>query len=250
MSSDWTGLNQHLLADIWKMRKQGNMWMRDTSSPVVSAAFTEGNLEILLNWQSPFENSGTEAQAPTVAAMLQTGSLQPLIGAVTGNATTGLAGDVKNGASGVVGSFEGRTGITKMNSTQVFSAMQPIKVTGTLVLRAWRDPDAEVEAPLAKLMEWALPQYLSADGSVLARAIDAGGGGMSTVEALMPSKAPVVVSMRYKARLFKDMVIESIGLPLDSPINARGRFVSLRLPITLCSLTAIDRDDWKAMQPI
>jgi hypothetical protein len=33
-------------------------------------------------------------------------------------------------------------------------------------------------------------------------------------------------------------------MPLDSPIDRDGRFVELLVPMTLCTLTALDRQDW------
>jgi hypothetical protein len=50
--------------------------------------------------------------------------------------------------------------------------------------------------------------------------------------------------MQYKGRTFSPLVIESIGMPLSSPVDASGRFVELAVPLTLCTLTALDRQDW------
>ena len=43
---------------------------------------------------------------------------------------------------------------------------------------------------------------------------------------------------------YSPLVIESIGQPIDSAIDSDGRYVELLVPMTLCTLTAIDRDDW------
>lgn len=242
-TSLWNGLNPHLLADMWKLVKRDNQWTRDTSTPTFRAAMMEASMEIALNWQSPFENSGTDTQAPTLSAMLQSGSLQPLLAALTNNGEQ--FSQIHQKAGSVLSSFEGRTGITKLNSTQVFNGMPPVKITGTLMLRAWADALAEVQRPLDLLMDWALPQELSKDGSVLARAAQGARGQMGTIEALMPSLAPVPVAMRYKRYLFQNMVLESAQINLDSPITVDGYFAEMRIPITLCSMTAIDRHDWK-----
>lgn len=252
IGSLWDGLNPHLLAQIYKLKKSGQDWVQDESSPVVVAGVTEASLELALNWQSPFENSGTESQAPTLMAMLQTGSLQSVLTALTGKdaSSTSAVGQSRDKTNAMLSQFEGRTGITKLNSQQVFNGMQPVKINATLLFRAWRDPMAEVEKPLAQLMEWMLPQELSKDGSVIARAAETARGNMSTVDMLMPSKAPVPVSVKYKSRLFREMVIEATTIPLDSPIDAQGHFVQLSLPVTICSMTAIDHKDWKAYGPI
>ena len=247
----WDGLNQHLLGQIYKLKKEDTRWVQDTSAPAVVGALQDASMEVAMNWQSPFESSGTESQAPALAAMLQTGALQPLVAALAGSSDQGVAAGLRDKINGQLTAFEGRTGITKLNSTQVFNGMQPIKITATLLLRAWRDPLAEVERPLAQLMDWMLPQELSADGSVIARAANtARNEAAGMVEMLMPSLAPLPVALRYKNRLFRDMVIEVATIPLDSPIDARGNFVQLAMPVTFCTRSAIDRNDWKAIGPI
>ncbi|MBJ7575674.1 hypothetical protein [Luteimonas sp. MC1828] len=51
--------------------------------------------------------------------------------------------------------------------------------------------------------------------------------------------------MTYKGKTYAPLVIESIGQPIGSPVASTGRFVELLVPMTLCTLTALDRDDWK-----
>lgn len=41
------------------------------------------------------------------------------------------------------------------------------------------------------------------------------------------------------------LVIESIGQPISSPVDSSGKYVELLVPMTLCTLTAPDREDWK-----
>lgn len=56
--------------------------------------------------------------------------------------------------------------------------------------------------------------------------------------------------MHYKGLLFSPLVIESIGMPLSSPIavtkSGNAGFAELLVPMTLCSLAALHRDDWIA----
>lgn len=246
VGSLWDGLSPHLIASIYQVAKTGDStWGRidgQTDPVTVMAPLTEANMEMALNWQSPFEQAGPESKAPALMAMLQSGALQPVVDAVMGNKAKDGAVQQKSGD--FLKQFEGRTGITKLNSTQVFNGMPPVKIQVTALLRAWRDSASEVEAPFNKLMEWALPVSLSKDGSVLARAAETAKGDMGYIEALMPSRAPVTVAMRYKKRIFSPLVIESIGMPLGSPVERNGRFVELLVPLTLCTLTALDRQDW------
>ena len=238
-TSRWDGLNEHLVAQFFEVEKTGNdTWQRKADSPTVKAPLIDANLEIDLQWQSPFEQANPETKAPALFAMLQSGTLQPVIDAVTGGGSTSQQ------TAAFLSCFEGRTGITKLNSTQVFNGMPPVKITGNILLRAWIDADEEVEEPFNQLMQWALPEELSRDSTIVARAAETARGSMEYIEALMPSKSPVKVGITYKGRTFQPLVIESIGMPLDSPINTDAKFVYMQVPITLCSLTAIDRQDW------
>lgn len=244
LGSSWDGLSPHLIASFYEVVKIGDdAWGRnEKSDPItVMAPLTEANMEMVLNWQSPFEQAGPESKAPALMAMLQSGALQPIVDSVMGKAKDGSAQQKSNS---FLNQFEGRTGITKLNSTQVFNGMQPVKIQVVALFRAWRNPSGEVEAPFDKLMEWALPIELSMDGSVLARAAETAKGDMGYVEALMPSKSPTRIAMKFKGRTYRPLVIESIGMPMNSPIDASGKYVELAVPMTLCTLTALDRKDW------
>ena len=242
LSSIWDGLSSHLIASIYQVRRtDGGMWEKSPDSPVVKAPLTEASLQVLLNWQSPFEQAGPEARAPMLMALLQSGALKPLVDLVQDKGSEG-----HRKANEFLQQFEGRTGITKLNSTQVFNGMPPVKITTSAIFRAWSNPTVEVEAPFDQLMQWALPTELSADGSVLARAVDAIKGETGYVDALMPSRTPVHVAMNYKNRRYSPLVIESIDMPMDAPVDAHGRYIQMVVPMTLCTLTAIDRTDWSA----
>jgi hypothetical protein len=243
LSSLWDGLSSHLIATFYEVAKTGeDSWGRiegKTDPIAVKAPLTEAKMEMVLNWQGPFEQAGPESKAPALMAMLQSGALQPVVDAVMGGSDA-----AQEKSNGFLKQFEGRTGITKLNSTQVFNGMPPVKITVTALFRAWSDSLGEVEAPVNKLMDWALPIELSRDGSLLANAIEYMKGGKAFIEALMPSKAPTRIAMKYKGRTYAPLVIELIELPLDSPVDSTGRFVQLVVPMTLCTLTAIDRQDW------
>jgi len=262
LSSLWDGLSDHLIAEFWEIAKIGDgydaRWGRidgKTDPKVVRAPLSDVTMEVSLNWQSPFESSGPECKAPALTAMLQSGTLLPIVDAISEAAgikdKDSLAGKIFSfldaeeavrKSNDFLKQFEGRTGITKLNSTQVFTGMPPLKIQATAIFRAWRDTLTEVEMPFAKLMEWALPIELSKDGSIVARLLDKGRG---MVESLMPSVSPTRIAMKYKNRLFSPLVIESITHPLQSDVDSNGRYVQLAIPMTLCSLTAIDRADWR-----
>jgi len=103
------------------------------------------------------------------------------------------------------------------------------------------------------LMEWALPKELAQDlasGAAAAAGALASGQKVDGVGIVLPSSAPTPIAMLYKGRTFKPLVIEQISQPLASPIDKDGKFMQLIVPMTLCSLTAIDRADWRGYQSI
>jgi hypothetical protein len=124
--------------------------------------------------------------------------------------------------------------------------MPPVKMQVTALFRAWRDTRAEVIAPFEQLMRWALPQELSTDVSILARAAKAVQGEMGFIDALLPSKAPTIIAMQYKLRTYSPLVIESISHSMSGPTDENGRYTELQVNMTLCTLTAIDQGDWSS----
>ena len=238
-NTSFTGLNPHLLARFYPLKRSGDgaAWERDTSVAEISAPLTQASMELAMNWQSPFEGAGVESRFPAIAQMAQAGAFAPLLKAI-GEKIEAAKG-VTDGLSETAKQMVGRSGVTKLNSTQVFSGMPPVKIQVTAYFAAYRDPAAEVEKPIRTLQEWALPQELAPDGPG-AEFIKSGFDLLS----LMPSKVPLCIGMVYKGRDFKPMVIESISDPLDAPIDSNGRRISAAVQITLCSLTALDRNDW------
>lgn len=242
LSSDWGALSPHLIASFWEVDRDGKK--KPDAETVVKAAVTDdANLEVTLNWQSPFEQAGPETKAPTLFAMLQTGLATEVLDSL------GLdkRDDPNSKALKILQQFEGRTGITQLNSTQVFNGMPPIKIPMTLLFRAWRDPLTEVEYPFDQLMEWALPIELAKDSTLLSRAAEATKAQEKNwIGTVLPSQAPTLLAFHYKGRTFAPMVIESISQPLTAPVDSSGRFVELTVQITLASLAAIDRQYWQS----
>jgi hypothetical protein len=251
------GLNPNLIAHFRPVDYDGK-YLGDTE---VVAPLTDGGiLSAQFNWQSPFEQMSPESKAPTIAAMLQSGAVLPLINAARdklANLASGQSQDsafgyltekllapaaqAANATSAYVRSLRGRTGVTKLNSEQIFSGLPPMKISFTLLIKAWLDPKKEVMQPIQQLMEWAHPQFLAPDG-VLAGLI-VGDNGPRGLNRLLPSTAPNLLNFRYGNQVFQQMVIESIELPITAPRNKSGDWVSVELPITLASLTSFDQND-------
>lgn len=266
----WGKLNRHLIANIWGCDSKG---VYDLTESPVSGPITDASIEYGFNWQSAFENTGPESKAPALMAMLQTGQFATVINALqtvlpdsVNEVTGGLADEMANKARDASRALEGRTGITKLNSRQVFSGMTPIKIVLTLHLRAIRDPEREIYEQYQRLLRWSLPQQLAEDG-MLSSIIRGGGNvstavagaaqdgtragamqalrqsGSETIKALFPSLAPRMVAFIYGGQVIKPMVVESLSNPLDGPRYRNGKFTYLPVQLTLATLTALDQSD-------
>jgi hypothetical protein len=242
-SDSFTGLSPHLIGSIYPMKRMGDGadWARDDSETPFEAPLTQASLDMLATWQSPFESAGVESRFPALAQMAQAGLFRGVLQAVGSKIpekmerTKEFVADIEKSAQKLVG----KTGVTKLNSTQVFSGAPPIKIQITAFLRAFKHPVLEVEEPLKKLQQWTLSRKLARDGTA-AEFIRSGADVLS----LMPSEVPTIVGFHYKNRVFQPMVIESVSDPLDAPIHSSGYRISAAVQITLCSLTALDRNDW------
>lgn len=253
LSSDWTGLSDHLLAKIYPVDHKGVLISNALYE--VQAPITEGSLEATYNWQSPFEGSGADSKAPTITAMVQSGAIEPIL-----NTLREKVGDVNIDSKGVdsrtltpdnlalnnqINDFIGKTGMTKLNSTQVFSGMPPVKINMTLLFRAFSNPQVEVMNPITQLFSWSLPQQLAKDG-LFKNLLDAVGKNADAyLDALLPSKAPQMVAVTYKGETYSPMVIESLSKDFTAPVDKDGKYTRMSLPITLSTLTALDQNDLK-----
>lgn len=250
--SQWGHISEHLLAQIYPITKPD----QESVAPILAPA-SDMNFDASFNWQSPFENTGPESKAPALMALIQSGqigiivnSLQALIGkgesgTVVGDAMNSI-GEVLNAGAEKAKRFaeglEGRTGITRLNSRQVFTGMPPISITLTLHLRAFQNAAAEVQDPYRKLLEWSLPVFLAQQGAI-ANTAQAVADDSSIISALFPSTAPTFVGLRYAKNRYEPMVIESVSNPIDGHIGEDGIPVYRAVQIKLATLTALDRTD-------
>ncbi len=232
----WDGLNPHLLATFFASDKNGGVGGGGVTAPLL-----EANIDYVLNWQSPFEDTGPESMKPSMFAMLQSGEIQGVVDETT--KLIGMSEENTAKAKSFAAQFEGRTGLTKLNSIQTFSSMPPIKIQVTAFFRAWFDAASEVEAQVDQLVSWALPQKLAEDGAMV-NVLKAVGGEMGALDALLPSVSPCLVGMSYKGRTYAPLVIENISVPIGSPITKDGKYIEMSVPMTLCTLAAIDKDGY------
>lgn len=241
LGSNWDGLSPHLIAKIYEVDHKGNVI---PGGPVVFAPFAgEVSLDIEMNWQSPFEGAGADGAMPGASQMFQSGAI-PAVTDKIGEAV----GVNLSGVSGAASAAVGRSGMTKLNSTQIFNGMPPLRIQGELLFRAWSDPTTEVEAPTEQLMSWLLPAELAEVGTLLTAAVEYAATDKGFIESAFPSRSPSFLAITYKGRTYSPVVIERVSYPLGSPIDSAGRFTQMRMPITIATLTAIDRRDWANMR--
>jgi len=230
LTSEWGLLSDHLIAEFWEVDRLGKRVDPDTT---VRAPLTEGSLDMTQNWQNPFETVG-QSNLPTLQQLLQSGAGTPLVQKIDG----ALGTDIQKLSS----NLEGKSSITKLNSMQIWSGSPPAKFQITAVFRAWKDAIKEVEKPVDQLAQWHLPKYLADDGFFLSRLADKGADSSTA----LPSAVPSIIAFKYKGRTYSPVVIESLGLPIVSPITADGAYAELLITMTLATLTSIDMRDWKA----
>lgn len=256
LGSQWGELSPHLIAKFFPVKRMasGDGWVQSRDRREIDAAdkyivddgvevhcpITDGNQEMTLNWQSPFENAGPESKAPALTAMLQSGALGAALQAFQSVPDEFIGSKIKT-VHDALDVAVGRTGITKLNSTQIFSGMPPVKLAMTLHFRALSAPDAEVRRPIRQLEEWAVPQHLSPDGLVANAAKN--GIAQNLMATAFPSVSPQIIGMQYADIMLMPVVIESIGKPFTGPRTKDGVMLSVALPITLATLTALDRRD-------
>lgn len=258
-----TRLNRHLIAEFRAVDYDGKLL---ADEPVVVAAVVDGGtFTEQANWQSTFESMGPESRAPAIAAMLQSGAIAPLaqkardaaaslaaaqsqdslFGSLAADALSGFSSGAERANSALLG-LRGRSGVTKLNSTQIFSGAPPGKMSITIMLKAYQDPVNEVMRPLQQLMEWIVSRRMSKDGVFIGALADTNGQS-GLLNNLLPSEAPTLIEVVYGGRRYPPMVIESIEEPITSPRDRDGNYVECVLPISLGTHTAQDRADIKAM---
>lgn len=239
LGSKWDGLSDHLLAVIYPVDATGT---REGTDPAVYGPISDSSIEISANWQSPFESSGIENKIPAITNMLQSGALESLATAVLGK-DSGIAALLSKEVTDFAKKTQGRSGMTKLNSTQVFTGAGPVNIPITMHFRAFDDPDSEVHWPIEQLAQWTLARDLAPNGS-LASAVQSFRDGRGGVKSLLPSLAPQMVAFKYGGHLFAPMVIHNMSHPITVPRTSGGAMLHVSVQLTLTTLTALDKNDW------
>ena len=268
LGSTWgdKGLNKNLIVKIRPVI-EGNLeggqgaqtYEVDTSQPTVESIFEDAEFTIESQYSTPFESSNPEGRMPNLMGMIQSGQVSAayysFFAAVSD--PTGISGVISEGVSAVgdvsgisdafAGTLQeaegklqglmGKSNFTKLNSRQIFTSSNSVRITGSLVFQAWADAETEVEAAVSQLQRWASAKSLSSKSLIVGAISD----GFSN--AMFPSEIPPMVQLQYGGKTYKPMVIESVSAPITAPMTKDGNRIAVKVQVTSLSLTAWDQQN-------
>lgn len=199
----------------------------------------EADMTLDSQYSSPFENSNPEQRLPTLLATMQSGDWVGTVGAIIKGVNAKAGTNFSTDGLDVLNSFEGKSNFTKVNSTQIFVAAQPVKLNVTAYFQAWSDALVDVENKLKILSSFALPQQL-AEKSIIGNLADGNG-----LDSLFPSTAPPFVGVRIANKTYAPMVLESLSQPLITQLDSNGNRISVEVQMTFSSRQAWDANNIK-----
>ncbi|WP_410472097.1 hypothetical protein ACGTJS_10980 [Faucicola mancuniensis] len=256
------GINEHLIAVIYaETRDNVENDDRKVVGLLENAEFSLEN-----QYSTPFENSNPEGRMPNMMGLIQSGQIAiqatEVLGAfgnigkveveripetdasaestenIGSSETTTEDNEKKQG--GAIESLlelKGRSSFTKLNSEQIYTSSNSVRINATLVLSAWKDAKAEVEKAIQTLQEWTAPVELSENGLLANMAQE------KSLKGLFPSVIPITVRLDYGGKMYNDLVIESLSVPMTAPMNSDGSRITAKVQINFLSRRAWDRKD-------
>ena len=253
------GLNKNLVVKIRPV-VEGNFeggqgqqtYSIDTSQPTVESIFEDADFSIESQYSTPFESSNPEGRLPNLMGMIQSGQINAAYYSLfaLSNDPTGVGATFAQGvsmAANVTGVGDmlsesedklqgllGRSNFTKLNSRQIFTSSNSVRITGTLFFQAWANAKVEVEDALQQLQVWSSAAELSSQSLLVGGIKD----GFS--EAMFPSIIPPLVQLQYGGKTYSPMVIESVSAPITAPMTKDGDRIAVRVQVVFLSLTAWD----------
>lgn len=253
------GLNKNLVVKIRPVI-EGNIeggqgqqtYNVDTSQPTVESIFEDADFSIESQYSTPFESSNPDGRLPNLMGMIQSGQINAAyyslfalsndptgVGATVAEGVSIAAnvtgvGDMLSEAEGKLQGLLGRSNFTKLNSRQIFTSSNSVRITGSLFFQAWADAQSEVEDALQQLQVWSSAVELSKQSLLVGGIKD----GFS--EAMFPSIIPPLVQLQYGGKTYSPMVIESVSAPITAPMTKDGNRIAVRVQVVFLSLTAWD----------
>lgn len=225
-------LNDHLKVRIRLCDKLGN-FIEDSTEQIVCLGI-EGELSIDNQYSTPFENSNPEQKLPTLMGQLQSGDWVNTLNSVLGST---VGAQLSTNQIEKLNALEGRSNLTKLNSTQIYVFTQSITMPFTLMFEAWVDAKIEVEDQLDLLKKWSLPISLS-DQSLISSVAE-----NPSLTSLFPSEVPPFVSISYGGKRYAPMLIGSFSEPLANPKDKDGNRLLVVAQSSFMSRTAWDRNN-------
>ncbi|MBU3121339.1 hypothetical protein KPE71_13860 [Acinetobacter soli] len=227
-------LNDHLKVRIRLCDKLGN-FIEGSTEQIVCLGI-EGEVSIDNQYSTPFENSNPEQKLPTLMGQLQSGDWVNTLNSVIGS-LFGTNAALSNVQKEKLNALEGRSNLTKLNSTQIYVSTQSITMPFTLMFEAWADAKIEVEDQLDLLKKWSLPISLSDQSLISSVAED------PSLTSLFPSEVPPFVSISYGGKRYAPMLIGNFSEPLANPKDKDGNRLLVVAQTSFMSRTAWDKDN-------
>lgn len=263
LGSNWSekGLNKNLVVKIRSVIEgnfeggQGKQTYNiDPAAPIVESLFEDAEFTIESQYSTPFESSNPEGRLPNLMGMIQSGQVSAAyysffaavndptgftgavgdLGAAVGEATGISASGVLEAADTELQGLIGRSNFTKLNSRQIFTSANSVRISGSLIFQAWANAKTEVEDAVEQLQVWASAAKLSAESLIV------GGIKNGFSQAMFPSEIPPLVQLQYGGKTYTPMVIESVSAPITAPMNKDGHRIAVKVQVTFLSLTAWD----------
>lgn len=175
--------------------------------------------------------------------MLVASIIDELTKPVVAGTNSVLKAGARAGESALNG-LEGRTTLSKLNSTQIFVSTTPVKISCTLFFRAWANAYYEVEQQIQRLQEWALPQELSETGVITSLA------QKFELKSLFPSIIPPFVSLTYGGLTYTPLFLESVGAPLVVERDESGNRLAASVTCSFVSRQAWDKTDVRKLYKV
>lgn len=226
-------LSSYLNGAVYLCDKEG-AFLEDK---IVEFYTLEADMTLDSQFSSPFENSNPEQRLPTLMATMQSGDWTGTGSAIIQSVNGALGTDFPTDGLNSLNKFEGRSNFTKVNSTQIFMASQPVKLNVTAYFQAWTDALVDVENKIKILSQFALPIELSKNS--LIGNVAAGQG----LDSLFPSFAPPFVGVRVANKNYAPMILESLSAPLMTQLDTNGNRISVEVQMTFSSRQAWDGND-------
>lgn len=235
--SNFGKISPLLLGNLGLCDKYGTPLEEDNN--IVVGVVTDADTSIESQYSSPFENSNPESRLPTLMGMLQSGdwvqTFDSALGSAFGNADG--QGFLSDDTKEKLNSLEGRSNFTKVNSTQIYVATQPIRLNVSLFFEAWTNAKKEVEQQIELLQKWALPVELS-DQSIVGNLAE-----NQSLNSLFPSKVPPFVYFKYANKRYAPLHLESVSAPLVTPFDRSGNRIAVEVNLSLMTKCAWDQRD-------